>query len=177
MGHMGAQWVGGGSGGRGLTRACVGRPAPWWCAWWSAACAFCGAAEPRRRLGRTHRGRWGGAVRWPGAGALGGGRPCAALASDGGGVPAGCVVSLRAVAPRRWAAALPRPLGCAQAERDMASMHHARACAPCAPRAYPRRARASGLRSVCPRCACLRVRIVCTVHSCSLSLTCACLSP
>ena len=88
MGHMGARWVGGGGGGRGLPRACVGRPSPWWRAWWSAACAFGGAAEPRRRHGCTHRGWWGGAVRWPGASALGGGRPCAALASDGGGVPA-----------------------------------------------------------------------------------------
>ena len=42
---------------------------------------------------------------------------------------------------------------------------------------YPRCARASGLRSVCPRCACLRACIVCTVHSWSLSLTFACLSP
>ena len=152
MGHMGARWVGGGGGGRGLPRACVGRPSPWWRAWWSAACAFGGAAEPRRRHGCTHRGWWGGAVRRPGAGALGGDGSCAALASGGGGVQAGRDrVSLRAVVPRRWAAALPRPLGCAQAERDMASMHHARACAPCAPRAYPRRARASGIRSVCPR--------------------------
>ena len=81
MGHTGALWVGGGSGGRGLTRACVGRPAPWWHAWWSAACALGGAAELRRRLGRTHRGRWGGAVRRPGPGALSGGRACTTLAA------------------------------------------------------------------------------------------------
>ena len=72
---------------------------------------------------------------------------------------------------------MPRPLGCAQAERDKASMHHARACAPCAPRAYPRCARTSGLCSVCQRCARLRVRTVCTVYLCSLSSTCACSSP
>ena len=59
----------------------------------------------------------------------------------------------------------------------MAHMHHMRACVPCAPRVYPRCARTSGLRSVCPRCARLRARTVCTVCLCSLSSTCACSSP
>jgi len=59
----------------------------------------------------------------------------------------------------------------------MAHMHHVRACVPCAPRVYPRCARTSGLRSVCPRCARLRARTVCTVCLCSLSSTCACSSP
>ena len=43
--------------------------------------------------------------------------------------------------------------------------------------AYHCCARILGLRSVCPRCARLRARTVCTVYSCSLSSTCACSSP
>ena len=63
MGHMGGRgWAAAAAAG-GRTRACVRRPAPWWRAWRSAACAVGGAAGLRRHLVCAHRGCWGGAVR------------------------------------------------------------------------------------------------------------------
>ena len=123
----------------------------------------------------------GGGVRYGGPGLVrlaAAGRAPRLRRAGGGGVPDGVAsVSLCTIVPLRWAAVLPRPLRYTQTEHDMANMHHVRACTPCAPRAYHCCARILGLRSVCPRCARLRARTVCTVYSCSLSSTCACSSP
>jgi hypothetical protein len=91
----------------GRTRACVRRPAPWWRAWRSAACAFGGAAGLRRHLVCAHRGCWGGAVRQIGAGAVGGGGACAAIASRG----------------RRRRDGLSRPFSCAPSRRTGGRRH------------------------------------------------------
>ena len=197
MGRLGGRgWAAAAAAG-GRTRACVRRPDPWCRAWRSAACAFGGAAGLRRHLVCAHRGCWGGAVRQTGAGAVGGGGACAAIASrgrrrrDGWSRPFPCAPSRRTGGRRHCRGpkfvvdrCVLEPMPAARAHAVCARAVHPRAgrvvhlCSVRSDRAtsarHHRRHRGGApARALCWRCACLRCR-ACVPHARVACTCCAC---